>query len=118
MRYAIARLLFCLMLSACTGLGGEPQIVATVAPPPIQIQRGDWQPDLENGARIFAERCTDCHGVNGDGQGDLVLAGSIAQPLDMTSRDLVSAKSPLEWYEIITEGRIENLIAALGNRAE
>ena len=113
MRYAFATLLFALMLSACTGLGGEPKIIATVAPTAesaIAPRSMDWQPDLENGARIFAERCTECHGVKGDGQGELVLAGSIGQPLDMTKRDLVSAKSPLEWYEIITEGRIENLM--------
>ena len=113
MRYAFATLLFALTLSACTGFGGEPQIIATVAPTAesaIAPRSMDWQPDLENGARIFAERCTECHGVNGDGQGELVLAGSIGQPLDMTKRDLVSAKSPLEWYKIITTGRIENLM--------
>ncbi len=114
MRCAIATLLFALMLSACTGLGGEPLIVATVAAPTaesaIAPKSIDWQPDLENGERIFAERCTDCHGETGDGQGELVLAGSIGQPLDMTKRDLVSAKSPLAWFEIITRGRIENLM--------
>lgn len=101
-----------LALSACGGLSGEPDIVATVARPTAakaQIAR-DWVPDIDNGARIFAERCTDCHGVTGDGQGELVLSGSIGRPLDMTERSNVSAKSPLEWYEVITDGRIDKLM--------
>ena len=105
-------------LSACVGLGGEPEIVATV-PPAETTQRAiiaasEWQPDIENGARIFAERCVDCHGVSGDGLGALVLAGSVERPLDMTERAQVASKSPLEWFEIITEGSYRQLDAALG----
>jgi mono/diheme cytochrome c family protein len=103
-----------LSLAACGGLGGEPQIAATVAPRLVEAAATavniDWQPDIANGARIFAERCVECHGADGDGQGDLVLAGSIERPLDMTDGKQVSTKSPLEWYEIIKKGRIEKLM--------
>ncbi len=112
MRRLVFLFLFAFALGGCSGLGGEPDIVATVARPaakPAPITSA-WQPDIDNGARIFAERCTDCHGQNGDGQGELVLAGSIAKPPDMTDRAAVSLKSPLEWFRIITEGRIENLM--------
>lgn len=96
----------------CTGLSGEPQIVATVARPPARPtpEASTWQPDIVNGARIFAQRCVDCHGATGDGQGELVVAGSVSPPLDMTDRELVALKSPLEFYEIISEGRLENLM--------
>ncbi len=100
-------------LAACGGLGGEPEIIATVAPEQPALEtalESDWQPNIVNGARIFAEHCTECHGISGDGQGDLVLAGSVEAPLDMTERALVALKSPLEWFEIITEGRIEKLM--------
>ncbi len=106
-------LFFALLLSACAGLGGEPEIVATVRPPaeptPV-ISAESWRPDIAAGARLFARHCTDCHGVDGAGQGDLVLAGSIPPPIDMTDLELVGAKSPLEWYDIITHGLIENLM--------
>ena len=109
-----ALLLLLLSLAACGGLGGEPEIVATVevAPAARAIASIDdaWQPDIENGARIFAERCVECHGSSGDGRGDLVLAGSVERPLDMTDREQVAAKSPLAWFEIITQGKIENLM--------
>ena len=114
MRRAALTLLIALSLGACSGLSGEPQIMATVAPrqsvESVATTVDVWQPDIVNGARIYAERCTECHGINGNGRGDLVQARSVEQPLDMTDRGLVSVKSPLEWYEIITRGRIENLM--------
>ena len=111
---ALLTLLLLLMLNACGGLSGEPEIIATAPPQPTADPATNlatqWQPNIEKGAAIFAEHCTECHGIGGDGQGDLVLAGSIAQPLDMTDRVLVGAKSPLQWFEIISKGKIENLM--------
>lgn len=100
-------------LAGCAGLSGEPAIVAT-APPPAASTHGDatpsWQPDIVSGARVFAEHCADCHGSSGDGRGELAVGGSVPQPIDMRNRAEVAAKSPLEWYEIITAGKIENLM--------
>lgn len=101
------------LLCACRGLGGEPDIVATFAPPPAASSAAiteNWQPDIRRGQQIFAENCTDCHGISGDGQGELVLSGSVSAPIDMTDRALTGAKSPLDWFTIISEGNIENLM--------
>ena len=100
-------LLLALCLAACTNLSGEPEIVATLPP---QTADSSWRPDTANGARIFAERCTDCHGETGDGRGDLVQSGSVPAPLDLTDRDKVSSKSPLGFYDIITEGNLDKLM--------
>ncbi len=112
--FLLASMLLALALSGCSGLSGEPAIIATVAPTratesPLPLSRG-WQPDIANGARIFAERCVECHGASGDGLGDLALAGNIERPPDMTDRQSVLAKSPLAWFEIISKGRIKNLM--------
>lgn len=103
---ALLLLLAC-WLTACTNLSGEPEIAVTLPP---ETANRSWQPDLGNGARLFAEHCTDCHGVTGDGKGTLVLAGSVDQPLDLTDQALVSVKSPLEFFDIITAGKLENLM--------
>ena len=100
-------LLLAFCLAACTNLSGEPEIVATLPP---QTAESSWMPDTANGARIFAERCTDCHGETGDGRGDLVQSGSVPAPLDLTDRDKVSRKSPLGFYDIITEGNLDKLM--------
>ena len=101
-------------LGACAGLGGEPEIVATVAPQdsrPVEATAPSaWRPSPSQGAQIFAEHCTECHGVGGDGLGELVEAGSVERPLDMTDRELVAPKSPLDWYQVITKGRLEKLM--------
>lgn len=97
-------------LGACSGLGGEPKIAATAPPSTQMTALGDWRPDIDAGARIFQERCTECHGASGDGWGELVLAGSVERPPDMTDHALVAPKSPLGWYEAVTIGRIENLM--------
>ncbi|MCY3834522.1 MAG: cytochrome c [Chloroflexi bacterium] len=102
--------MICAALAACRGLGGEPPIVATAPPPEASDEAPAWRPDIANGARIYAERCVECHGESGDGQGELVLTGSVERPLDMTDRAEVAAKSPLQWFEVITEGRIQNLM--------
>ncbi len=112
--FAIALATFAVLLASCSGLGGEPAIVATV-PPRVNsesaIPADDApQPKRQNGGRIFAERCVECHGLSGDGRGELVLAGSVEQPLDMTDRAQVMAKSPLEWFQIITKGNIAKLM--------
>lgn len=110
----VALLLIALTLASCSGLGGEPEIVATLPSAEtaqrVTFAKSDWQPDIDNGARIFAERCVECHGVAGDGRGALVLAGSVEQPLDMTERAQVAQKSPLAWFVIITEGVIASLM--------
>ena len=106
--------LLALALAACGGLGGEPEIAATAPPPGAQATAPEtesrWKADIKQGAAIFAEHCVECHGIGGDGRGNLVAAGSVARPLDMTNRSLVAVKSPLEWFEIITTGRIEDLM--------
>lgn len=112
--FAVILATIALLLASCSGLGGEPAIIATL-PPRVTSERsiaavGDWQPNLTNGGRIFAERCVECHGLSGDGRGELVLAGSVEQPLDMTDRAQVMAQSPLEWFDIITKGNIEKLM--------
>ncbi len=112
-RLKLLCLILILTLCACRGLGGEPDIIATFAPPPSEGNSAiseNWQPDLARGQRIFAENCSDCHGLGGDGQGELVLAGSVSAPIDMTDLDLTRGKSPLDWFTIISQGNIEKLM--------
>lgn len=106
-----------IVVSACTGLGGEPEIVATLPQPTSVAEVIEEEPrfpqaipDIENGSEIFAARCVDCHGEDGDGQGKLVQEGSIPPAPDMTDISITSLKTPQEWYDVITDGRIEVLM--------
>lgn len=123
--------------TACTGLAGEPEIVATVVVPtaqpatPTQAQQvgalatpvnaasgaavdeplyPESMPDLANGARLFAANCTACHGTGGAGDGPLAVSGQIGDPGNFLDPEYVVRKTPFEWYEVITNGRLEKLM--------
>ncbi|MCE2489389.1 MAG: cytochrome c [Anaerolineae bacterium] len=97
-------LLIVLVHSACSGLAGEPQQLATLTPPPLD------RADLVNGARIFAERCSSCHGLTGAGDGELALKASIPAPGDFTQPLAARNQALLQWLATIRDGRIEALM--------
>lgn len=103
-----------LIVSACGSLAGEPEIVATLTPSQPDISTSANHPaaapDMINGARIFAENCTSCHGENGDGQGELVQSGEVPAMPSFLDAAHVTQQLPGDYYDIITDGRIENLM--------
>lgn len=109
----LAGALLVLLLSACGGLAGEPEIIATVPPPtalPSDVGFPETAPDLALGAQIYAARCTDCHGENGRGDGELVASGEVPYPGDLTDPETMRAQTPEDHFQIITNGNIENLM--------
>ncbi|HEX2905288.1 MAG TPA: cytochrome c [Phototrophicaceae bacterium] len=102
-----------LLLAACGGLAGEPPIIATLPPATAQPVTVATAPDLAAGARIFAENCTRCHGVGGRGDGPLVgtSEGQInPPPQDFTDPATTQELTPLAWFNIITNGKLERLM--------
>lgn len=113
-----------LFLAACGGLGGEPEIVATIPPPTAAPDAGmdtDMDtsgsggamtapisiPDIEAGATIYAENCVRCHAANGNGQSELYESEAIPFPGNFTDPAQIAGKTPADYYEIITNGRLE-----------
>jgi mono/diheme cytochrome c family protein len=118
-RLWFAPLVVILFVTACTGLGGEPQIVATLpvrtAPPsaPTQSPQAVFPtaaPDLAVGAQTFVNRCARCHGSGGAGDGELVLTGQIVNPGNFTDPTSARAQTPQDWFNTITNGRVEKLM--------
>lgn len=105
-----------LVLASCTNLAGEPEIVATfpveptVTPQPPELGYPPQPPDLLNGAQIYAANCTRCHGVDGDGQGELVLSGEIPAMTSFLNAEAVRGQTPDDYYDIITNGNLANLM--------
>lgn len=110
--------LLSLLLGACGGLAGEPQIVATVPPRPTALPERGFPlnaPDMAVGARIFAERCARCHGVTGSGDGEFVATGQLpAPPPDMSDPQTARAYTPKDWFDVITNGRMDKLMPPWG----
>lgn len=103
-----------LIVGACTGLAGEPEIVATI---PVRATSMPSAPEtfehvvnLEQGALIYAENCVRCHGITGTGNGELVLSGQVQNVPDFTDSTTIAEISLQDWFDTITNGRIENLM--------
>lgn len=109
-------LLIALGLSACS-----LSLAQDVTPPPgyqapvieePQLLMGAFPqqaPDLENGAAIYQEKCVDCHGDAGLGDGALAadINGDVAA---IGTEEVADVASPLEWYSIVLLGNIEKLM--------
>lgn len=97
------------LVSACSGLAGEPDIIATL-PPAATLAPTPAAFDLEQGANLFALNCTRCHGVDGRGRGELVLNGQVpAMPSFLDSAHMASQNLE-DYYRIITHGNLQALM--------
>ncbi len=110
-------LVLALVLAGCTGLAGEPRIVATLVMPTATAEPRppSTAPDVAVGAQIFAARCVSCHGANGAGNGELVLAGQVGAMSSFQDAATASVQRPTAWYGTITYGRIANLMPPWNN---
>src|SRR5689334_12026152 len=104
-------ILMAFLLAACGGLAGEPEIVGTVVPPTVEPVVYPPQPsNLANGAKLFADNCTACHGKTGDGQGENVLSGKVPAMPSFLDSNHVGSKRPDEYFSMITSGNLEKLM--------
>ena len=111
-------LLLALALSACSGLAGEPRIVSTLVPTAEAVVVQDvgypeTAPNLALGIQIFSQRCTDCHGQTGRGDGRLIGTGEgqiAIVPRDLTDGTAAAELTPLDYFTVITDGRIDTFM--------
>lgn len=98
-----------LTLTACGGLGGEPQIIATQRPS-VNTQADTMNTTITaDGAEIYALRCASCHGPQGKGDGEVIIQAGVPIP-DFTDLTTVVSKTIDEYYEVVTNGRLDKLM--------
>lgn len=107
--------LLALLLTAC-----EFSLAGDVTPPPDAIISGvdstpvplEYPPapaDLAAGATIYAQSCAPCHGATGLGDGSQANMLPV-QPAPIGVAERADAASPAEWYQIITQGNLDNFM--------
>jgi len=80
----------------------EPEANEVISPP-------EQAPDLMNGGLIYAEKCEPCHGDTGMGDGS--MSGNLEiTPTQLGATDIARSAVPAEWYEIVTEGRMNRFM--------
>lgn len=123
-------LTLCLLSFALISLSGCS--LATNAPPPPKmpivqpsaqnntpqlLQLPSRRPNVASGAAIYAAKCVQCHGLLGRGDGAQaaeVKAQTGTPPADITGDPIARAQSPQQWFDTITNGRIEKLMPPFG----
>ena len=110
------------LLTSCS-IGERPRFndnLLTPAVVPTRANDGEQAPlqppDAVAGAAIYAERCVACHGVNGDGNGPQAptLRAQGKTVANLINPNRARVVKPTEWHQIITNGRIENLMPPFG----
>lgn len=103
--------LLAVLLAACGSLNDEPRIVSTLPPRLASPSTTNQTVNVNaEGARLFSERCTPCHGDGGHGDGPLVRAGQIAAPPDFTQPATMTVQGFDAIFDTITGGRIEKMM--------
>ncbi len=71
-------------------------------------------PDLVNGAKLYNQECTQCHGLHGLGDGS--QAAQLSVPVaTLGLSDFARQFSPAEWYTVVTQGNMEKFMPAFAN---
>ncbi|MFW5709145.1 MAG: c-type cytochrome [Chloroflexota bacterium] len=112
MSVVLTGILLFFSITACTGLGGEPEIIRTLPPTTAVPELGylDVSPYISRGAGVYAVNCTSCHGPEGAGNGELAQNGSIPDPGNFTDPLHTQTNTPLDYFSTITNGNLENLM--------
>ncbi len=80
----------------------ETESIAVISPP-------EQAPDLIKGELIYGEKCALCHGDRGLGDG--LMAGDLEiTPAQLGASEIARIAAPAEWYEIVTDGRINRFM--------
>jgi mono/diheme cytochrome c family protein len=83
-----------------------PTLVADGETAPLQL------PDSITGAQVYAEKCVACHGPQAEGDGpraeQIRAEGNVVANLIEPAK--YRAARPRDWHDIITNGRIQNLM--------
>ena len=119
----ILPLLLLLSLTACMSLAEDitpPPGMAGAQPPqnnlesrptstPLGPVSPQAPPDPNNGAPIYAEKCTPCHGETGLGDGpDTALLEN--QPAALGTVDLARSSTPFDWFRMVTQGDMKKFM--------
>ncbi|MCB0193042.1 MAG: c-type cytochrome [Anaerolineae bacterium] len=82
---------------------------------PAYAQSPDTQPAVSGGRALWSENCAPCHGPAGAGDGPTSQSIENGVP-NLLDPEVYRASAPVDHFDIIKNGRIENLMPPWGNR--
>ena len=119
-----------ILLTILTGCGIS--LASDITPPPnlqTQIQQPQQPqatvstgtnllpPDVANGKIIYQQKCVDCHGLSGMGDG--AQADKLPNPVAAIGDFNISSNAiPNEWFDIVTNGNIEKFMPGFSSLSD
>ncbi|HUS83909.1 MAG TPA: c-type cytochrome [Anaerolineales bacterium] len=76
---------------------------------PVELGPPEIPPNLLSGAAIYTDSCEPCHGVFGLGDGSM-SSNLEVEPPPLGDLDYARAARPLDWYGVVTEGRMDRFM--------
>ncbi len=90
--------LFSLLIAATFSTSQTVQAQDPLEPPS--------KPDAESGTPLFADRCANCHGIGGQGDGE--MSGNLPKPpRDFTDGEFRRTAVPAKMFQTISDGRLD-----------
>jgi len=89
------------ILRSLTSLSMLSLLLVGISALTVSAEKGQRNPDVAKGKRIFTKYCSGCHGTSGQGDGYRILG---ANPADFTSRS-TKKKSDASLLKAIHEGK-------------
>jgi mono/diheme cytochrome c family protein len=71
-------------------------------------------PDALTGRTVYNDNCVTCHGISAMGDGEAVSQLGQNIPTALAGTDFIRSTNPSEMFQVITEGRIDNLMPPFG----
>lgn len=110
-------LVFSASLAACVSLASDitpPPNYATPVPQPTSAPVYPIvPPNPAEGAAIYVDNCAPCHGETGKGDGTMASQLSVP-PAALTSPAIMRAARPMDWFELVTNGRMDRMMPPFG----
>lgn len=114
LRHAIILAIITILLTACNFTLAEdvtppPDYVPPAPAPTLGPLYPASAPDVSNGAAIYVEKCADCHGFTGlgDGEQGKQLPVKVA-PIGLP--DFAQNAAPAAWYTQVTQGNLDRFM--------
>lgn len=87
----------------------QPTQSAATSTPSSSLPIPAFAPNPSAGAAVYVEKCADCHGQTGKGDG--VMAAELDfEPSPLADPEIARLASPADWYQVVTQGRMNRFM--------
>ena len=116
---SFAPLLLATLLLASCSLASPPPVEQpgsqALQQPPVQqtaqpVELPTRRPSVSAGAALYQQKCVDCHGAQGHGDGAqaVQIQAQFGSPVaDLTGDVIARATTPEQWYDVVSNGNLQ-----------